>query len=107
MSILGKQLADGQLPAAEGDLYTCPADTRVFIKSMVFASGVSTVETVEILLQPSGGTARRLVRVPLSQHEQLYFNEALMLDAADKIRGATTNATSVDYVISGATESTT
>ena len=104
MTILGKQLADGQLPAAEGTLYTCPAGNRAFIKSMVFANTAATTETVVIFLQPSGGTSRRLARVPISENETLYYNAPLVLDTGDLIRGQSTNVTAVDYTIYGATE---
>jgi len=107
MTILGKQLADGQLPAAEGDLYACPADTRAFVKSISCTNtSAANTNTVTLYLKPTGGTSRRLVRVPLSSNDQLYYLAPETLDTADAIRGEATNAAEVDYVISGAVEAT-
>lgn len=105
MAIAGEALADGQLPNAEGVLYTVPADTVTYIKSIVYTntSGANT-NTVLILVRLDGANSRRLIRIPLYPNEQLYYNEALTLEAADEIRGHATNAAEVDYVISGAEE---
>ena len=105
MTIIGKQLADGQLANAEADLYVCPAGTRVFIKSIICTNvHAANSNTIRLYLKPSAGTSRRLCNIPLAYDEQLFFNEPIVLDAADAIRGYATNATEVDYVIDGATE---
>lgn len=105
MPILGRQLADGQLPATEIDLYTAPGGNRVFIKSIICANThAATTNTIEVFLRPSGGISRRLFRVPLSANEQLFFNEARVLDAGDAIRGLSSTTGQVDYTIDGATE---
>lgn len=106
MAIVGEALADGQLPAAEGVLYTVPAGTVAYIKSIVYTNTHAVNTNVcLILVRLDGANSRRLIRVPLYANEQLYYNDALTLEAADEIRGHATNATEVDYVISGAEES--
>jgi hypothetical protein len=104
MTIEGKQLADGQLAGSETDMYTVPASTRAFIRSIICANTGAGTNTVLLFLRPSGGTSRRLIKIPLEIDEQLYFNEPMTLDAGDKVRGQATSASEVDYVISGAEE---
>lgn len=105
MGIVGKQLADGQLPVAEGDLYTAPGATTTYIKSIICTNThAANTNIVLLFLRPSAGTSRRLIKAPLGPDEQVYFNEALVLDTGDKIRGNATNVNEVDYVINGAEE---
>ena len=105
--IEGKQLADGQLPYDEGDLWVTSADTRAFIKGIICTNTSTEHSTaITLFLQPHAGVSRRLIKVTLEPDEQLYFDEPLTLDEGDKIRGRADYANEVDYVISGATEST-
>jgi len=106
MSISGKQLADGQLAAAEADMYTVPGSTRTFLSGIVCNNTGAGDNTVVLYLTPSGGTSRCIAYMSLGTHQTMYFDERLILDAGDKIRGYATNATQVDYVICGAEETT-
>ena len=53
------QLADGQLAAAIGDLYT--AASAVAVTSIILVNTDAAARTVNLYLTPSGGTARRLI----------------------------------------------
>ena len=53
------QLADGQLPAAESDLYT--AGAAVAVASITLCNTDASARTVNLSLQPSGGTSRRII----------------------------------------------
>lgn len=106
MVIAGTALADGQLAAVAAPtptIYTTPAGTVTYIKSIV-CTNTGAGQNVVVLATTRTGVERRLIRVPLETNEQLYFNEALTLEALDIIQGEATNATEVDYVISGAEE---
>lgn len=59
------QLADGQLPATIGDLYTAGA-AGIGVSSVVIINTDSSVRTVNLYITPSGGTARRLIPKDLS-----------------------------------------
>lgn len=59
-----KQLADGQLAAATGDLYT--ADSVDVISTLVLVNTDTSARTINLFLLPSGGTARRLIPKDLS-----------------------------------------
>lgn len=101
-----KQLADGQLPASIGDLYTVPGATTTYITQIILVNTNTSVEAVNLYLTPSGGTARRLIPVGMNLQPgyALYFDNRLVLDTGDKIRGDTTTASKVDYTIHGAEE---
>ena len=101
MAIEGQALADGQLPNVEGVLYTVPADTVTYIKSIVLANTGAGQNIVILWVRLDGVNSRRIVRVPLETEEQLLFDDPLTLEATDEIRGSATSAAEVDYVISG------
>ena len=62
MAFTAKSLADGQLAAAQGDLYTVPAATKAMIATMEFYNNGANTETVAIFQQRSGGTSRQIER---------------------------------------------
>jgi len=106
MTIVGKQLADGQLPNIENDLYVVPAGIRAYVKSIICSNVASGINTVGIFLQPSGGIPRRIAYAAMCSGVTMYYNEATTLDTGDKIRGVATNPSQVDYIISGGEETT-
>lgn len=106
MAILVKVLAEGQLPNTKTTLYTVPGGTKGYIKflSAVHVSGGTQV--VEFFVNISG-TSRKISYTTLLTNESVRViekDEVLVLDAGDFIEGRTTDATSVDYVITGAEE---
>jgi len=54
------RLADGQLAATIGDLYTAAA-AGIAVTSIILVNTDSEARTVNLYLTPSGGTARRLI----------------------------------------------
>lgn len=58
------QLADGQLSDSTGDLYT--ADSVDVITTIVIVNTDSSARAVNLFMQPSGGTARRILPKDLS-----------------------------------------
>lgn len=102
-----KQLADGQLPDTAGDLYTAPADTQVFVSTIVLVNTHTSSINVNLFLLPAGGNARRLIPpdMPLPSKYTLVYDDGITLDAGDKIRGSASVADKIDYTISGVTQS--
>lgn len=98
-----KVLADGQLPAAKGTLYTSPALTKTYTKQMrVFSTGAA--QTIIIYLNVTG-TSRKFYQVVLGADECAdVFDEPIQLEAGDLIEGQSSNAATVDYVITGVQE---
>jgi hypothetical protein len=95
-----KVLADGQLPAAKGTLYTSPGSTSTYTKQLrVFSTGAA--QTIIIYLNTSG-TSRKFYQVVLEANECAdVFDEPIQLETGDLIEGQSTNAATVDYVITG------
>lgn len=104
---VAKRLASGQLPSTKTTLYTVPASTTAYVKflSLANTSG-STTETILIFLH-DGTASRRIARVVLAPNETsrvIEIGEAANLGATNLIEGQSTNATTVDYWISGVEE---
>ena len=95
-----KALADGQLANSKGTVYTCPASTTAYIKSITVYNSNSTSETVTLWLNRTG-TSRVVFKATLTTGD---YGEALdsvlVLEAGDIIQGQATTASMVDYTIS-------
>lgn len=103
MAFTGRIIAEGQLPSAKGTLYTAAAKTYVRMFRCSNPSGGS--QTVIVYYKKS--VSRQFGRAVLATLEAVDFvtdAEVLVLDIGDIIEGQSTNATTVDYVIAGATE---
>lgn len=98
-------LANGQLAATIGDLYTSTSCTTI-VKSITLVNTNTTTESVELYVLKAGGTARRIIpqATQLKAGYQLEFDSIITLGSGDTIRGHTTTANKVDYIISGVTE---
>jgi len=59
-----KQLADGQLADSAGDLFT--ADSLDVVTTLVLVNTDSSARAVNLYMQPSGGTARRIIPKDMS-----------------------------------------
>lgn len=97
-------LAQGQLAAAIADLYTVPSGNKIANVEVQALNTNSSIETVELALQRSGGTSRLMIQVDLDENES-YVWHIEALSAGDKIRGNTDTASKVNYYISGQVQS--
>lgn len=82
-----KQLADGQLAAAKGTIYT--ADSTDVVSSIILVNTGAAHNHVNLYLKPSAGTSRRLIAkdLQLESSYSLHFDGAkvTVLDAAGGI----------------------
>lgn len=104
MAITAVVLAEGQLPASKGTLYTAAATTYV---KFLHLANVSADSNVVIIYVNTSGTSRVIGRASLDTNESADIidkDAALTLEVGDLIEGEATKATEVDYVITGATE---
>lgn len=100
MAITGTSLADGQLPAAKGTLYTSVGITYEKIVALCNVSGSS--QTVKLYVNRAvSGVSRRIRTMTLDPDQSYELSIALPMSAGDLLEGESTNATSVDYVIGG------
>jgi len=102
-----KSLADGQLPAAKGTLYTCPGSIEAIIKTITFVNTDASARNVNLYLKPSGSVSRRIIPkdMELGAAYSLIFDDELTLEAGDLIEGDASLVNVVDYTISGVEES--
>ena len=98
-------LADGQVAASKGTLYTSSGKSVITFFSC-HNTGVVT-ETVVVYLERSG-TSRVFWQGDLGVGETAWIlaegDPPITLSSTDLIEGKTTNATKVDYFISGEAE---
>lgn len=100
-------LANGQLPAAKGTLYTVPGGKKAYVKYVGAFNPSGGTETIRFYIKKAAGTSRQIARGVLLTNETLRAieqGETLNLGAGDIIEGDTTTATTVDYLISGVEE---
>ncbi len=106
MAISVKVLGQGQLANAKATLYTVPGATSAYVKFLSVCNVSALNQDIEILVN-TAGTSRRIAFISLAPDQSARVidkDEALTLEAGDLIEGFSTNATSVDYVITGAEE---
>jgi hypothetical protein len=106
MAFTGDLLAEGQVAAAWAAIYTSTGVVTI-LKSVNIYNTAVTSETVEFRVNMSGGGTSQIGRCVLEQDEYAYVlsdGETLVLGSGDALEMQTTNATSVDYVVSGATQ---
>lgn len=98
------QLANGQLAATTGTLYTTPASTTTIVKSIILTNTDSSTRTVNVYV--STGTTRNITpkNLSLGAGETYIIDEVLTLGAGHLIRGDASVANVIDYVISGVQE---
>lgn len=99
-----KQLANGQLAATTGTLYTTPSSTTTIVKSIILCNTDTVARTVNVYV--NAGTRRRIAPKDLSlgAGEAYIIDEVITLEATHLIEGAASAATVVDYTISGVQE---
>lgn len=94
-------LADGQLPNTKGTLFTATGDTIVRLITAVHVAGGT--QNIVFYVKKSAGTSRAVGRAELAVDEFAVDDEIYTLQVGDQIEGETTDATSVDYVLTGVT----
>jgi len=98
-----KLVAEGQLPAAKGTLYTVPGSTSLYLSKINITNTSTIHQTVEVWIKR--GTSRLLFHVEgLEQYETITYEGGLTLEAADLIEGNTITVSVVDYIITGVIE---
>lgn len=93
-------LANGQLPNSKGTLFTATGDTVIRLITAVHVAG--STQHVVFYLKKAAGTSRVVGRAQLEVDEFAVDDEVYTLAVGDIIEGQTTDASSVDYTISGA-----
>jgi hypothetical protein len=98
MPVTRKNLANGQVAASATAIYTCAAQDAERV-SVLFRNVGGLSETLVVTVLPQGGTSRQVFRVVLAANEGCLI-DGLIVEKDDILKAATSNATSVDYLVS-------
>lgn len=93
-------LADSQLGTTEAEIIAGIGSVAKRLH-LIFSNVGTFEETVLIRISRNGGTARRLYRMVLQANEAFEL-DGLPLNSDDSLKASTTNASSVDCVVSQA-----
>lgn len=107
MPIGAKQLGNGQLANAAAVLYTAPADTVAFIKTLTLHNTDSAVRTCTIWFKEAvTGNTRIVVYTELGVRFTYNHPVAIVLNTGDALWGDDDSASSdkVDWTLFGAEE---
>lgn len=96
-----KLLAEGQLAAAKGTIYTVPAGLQAIIRNVALGNVGGLTELAILYVKKSGSTSKLFSRAQMDADEFAHEEDIGTLDAGDEIEAETTNATSVDFSIHG------
>ena len=101
--ILIKSLADGQLANSKAEIYPCPAATQAVVTLITLVNTHTSAEAVNLYFKASGGTSRRIIPkdYSLAASAELIVRDKINLEAADILEGDATDASKVDFTISG------
>jgi len=108
MPFTAKILADGQMATGAASLmYTVPSLTVTYVKSIRIHNRGASSETIRLYVRPNAGTDRVIARAVLDGLETLVLDDSdvMLLSAGATIRGDTSTATTVDFLITGIEES--
>jgi len=100
MAVTIKALADGQLAAAKGTIYTTPASTQTAAK-VILTNTDSAARTTNLYVNRTG-VSRRISPKDMSLGiGETYESKIVTLEAADIIEGDASAATVVDFTVNG------
>jgi hypothetical protein len=94
-------LADGQLPAVQGTIYTSPTGIGTAIKTVKLCNtSAVTTESVKLWVRRAGSASRRIINITLSPGWSAEVSD-MFLSPGDILEGNSTNANTTDYTVSG------
>lgn len=96
-------LADGQVAASATSIYAGSASPAKKV-TVTFTNVGGQSETLVVTFTRAGGTARRVLRHVLAANEAVVLR-GLPMQADDTLLAATSNATSVDYLVTDGSDS--
>lgn len=96
-----KVLAEGQVAAAKGTIYTVPAGKQAIMRTVAFTHVAGGTQTVQLYVKKSGSVSRKFSRAQIATNEFAHEEDIGTLSAADELEAETTDAASVDFSVHG------
>ncbi|MGH9970332.1 MAG: hypothetical protein ACREBG_21425 [Pyrinomonadaceae bacterium] len=103
MAFTPKILAQGQLSAVAGDIYSVPAATNTLVVKVALVNTSTSVRTVNLYIKSGATAARRIIpaNLTLAAGFMLETDEYYTLSAAESIQADADVVSAVDYSIHG------
>jgi hypothetical protein len=107
-TLISKRVSPAQLTGSTTTLYTTPASTTTYLRSIILSNDTTSAVTATIYLVPSGGSAddtNKLIGAKSlpTDGTPLQFNfgeDEVVLEAGDTIRGVASTTAQVTHFIS-------
>jgi hypothetical protein len=100
-----KALADGQVASTKGTIYTAPADTTIIIpKEGLSLKNITANQQTGVVYVNRSGTSREIGSFVLDEDYVWTNPQTFTLEDGDLLEAETTNAASIEFVLSGAQE---
>lgn len=96
-----KKLAQGQLAATTGVLYTVPAATSAIIKKMIIVNNDTEDLTAEFYHDGTTEATRILPPISIDAGGWAEFEGTICMEASDTLQGKGEQATEITYTIYG------
>ena len=105
MALAHEKLAQGQLAATTGTIYTAPAGKTAYLKSIYLHNTGSSDETVKIYINGSSA-ADKILEGVIAGKDTFEWDIAysIILTTGQTLRADSTSATTVNYFVHGGTE---
>ena len=103
MTVAIKSLADGQLAATKGTIYTAPTAKQAIVKRITLVNTDSSARAVNLYFKASGGTSRRIIPkdLEIEANGLAVMDDEQTLEAADIIEGDANAGSTVDFTLNG------
>jgi len=96
--VLHLEPIEGQLPAAEGVLYTGAAGALSYVRELSLNNThAANTNVVQLYVRRVGSSSREVLYASLAPHESIFLSDLKVLNPGDTLRAKATNADEVDY----------
>jgi len=96
-----KKLAQGQLPATVGTLYTVPASTTAIVKYITLTNNTAGAQTAQLFHDGTAAAQSILPAISIAAGGWAEFEGTIIMEAADTLSGDSDAATSITYTVYG------
>jgi len=96
-----KKLAQGQLPATPGTLYTVPSSTTTIVKYIVLTNNTGTARTAQLFHDGTSASESILPAISIAAGGWAEFEGTICMEAADTLGGDSDAVSAITYTVYG------